>query len=137
MECLDLNKIAQVEITSENPANPIEAALIPGMASGWIAATSGEQTLGILFDEPQSLKHIRLVFTENHHKRTQEFVLRWSGDGMVFHDIVRQQYNFNPSTTEVEEYDVNLDGVTALQLKIIPDISGGSANASLAELRLA
>jgi hypothetical protein len=56
---------------------------------------------------------------------------------MVFHDIVRQQYNFNPSTTEVEEYDVNLDGVTALQLKIIPDISGGSANASLAELRLA
>ena len=137
MEWLDLNKTAQVEITSENPANPIESALIPGLKAGWMAAQSGEQTLQILFDEPQQLKHIRLVFDENHHKRTQEFVLRWSEDGVAFHDIVRQQYNFSPPTTEVEEYDVNLGGVKALQLKIIPDISGGTACASLAELRLA
>ena len=136
-EWLDLNKIAQVEITSEDPANPIEAALIPGMASGWMAAQPGEQTLQLLFDEPQKLKHIRLVFNEYDHGRTQEFVLRWSEDGLAFHDIVRQQYNFNPPATEVEEYDVNLDGVTALQLKIVPDISGGAARASLSELRLA
>jgi hypothetical protein len=134
---LDLNKIARVEITSEDPANPIDAALVPGMKSGWTATQSGEQTLRVLFDEPQKLKRIHLVFIENSQERTQEFVLRWSGDGVAFHDIVRQQYNFNPPTTEVEDYDVNLDGVAALQLKIIPDISGGGAIACLAELLLA
>ena len=102
-----------------------------------MAAQSGEQTLRLLFDEPQKLKHIRLVFNENNDKRTQEFLLRWSKDGVVFSDIVRQQFNFNPPCTEVEEYDVNLDGVKALELKIIPDISGGAAIASLAELRVA
>jgi hypothetical protein len=134
---LDLNKIAEVEISSETPANPIEFALIPGKESGWSAAQSGEQTLRLLFDEPQKLKHIRLVFIESNYKRTQEFILRWSKDGLRFTDIARQQYNFSPPSTEVEEYDVNLEGVKALEMKIVPDISGGPAIASLAELRLA
>jgi len=134
---LDLERTAEVEITSETPANPVDLALIAGPDSGWMAAQSGEQTLRLLFDEPQKLKHIRLVFNENNDKRTQEFLLRWSKDGVVFSDIVRQQFNFNPPCTEVEEYDVNLDGVKALELKIIPDISGGAAIASLAELRVA
>ena len=38
---------------------------------------------------------------------------------------------------EVEDYEIDLDGVTALELRIVPDISGGSARASLAQLRLA
>jgi hypothetical protein len=134
---LDLNKIAEVEITSETPANPIDRALVPGMDSGWMAAQSGEQTLRLLFDEPQTLKHIRLVFNEHDYNRTQEFLLRWSPEGVAYHDIVRQQYNFSPPTTEIEEYDVNLKGVKALELKIVPDISGGPAVASLAEFRLA
>jgi hypothetical protein len=52
---------------------------------------------------------------------------------------VRQQYNFSPpeAVREVEDYDVDLDGVTALELRIVPDISGGSTRASLAQLRLA
>jgi hypothetical protein len=51
---------------------------------------------------------------------------------------VRQQYNFNSpgATDEVEDYDVDLEGVTLLELSIVPDISGGSAPASLAQLRL-
>ena len=134
---LDLDKIAEIEITSETPANPIDFALVPGNGLGWMASQSGEQTLRLLFDEPQKLKHIRLVFNENDYQRTQEFVLRWSADGVAFHDIVRQQYNFSPPTTEIEEYDVNLEGLTALELKIVPDISGSPVVASLAELRLA
>jgi hypothetical protein len=134
---LDLERTAEVEITSETPDNPVDFALVAGANSGWLAAQSGEQTLRLLFDEPQKLKHIRLVFNENNHARTQEFVLRWSGDGVAFLDIVRQQYNFSPPTTEVEEYDVDLDGVKALELNIVPDISRGPAIASLAELRLA
>jgi hypothetical protein len=52
---------------------------------------------------------------------------------------LRQQYNFSPpgATCEREDYDVNLNGVTALELRIVPDISHGSARASLAQLRVA
>ncbi len=37
-EWLDLEQVAQVEVTSEDVAYPIEAALVPGEESGWRAA---------------------------------------------------------------------------------------------------
>jgi hypothetical protein len=37
---------------------------------------------------------------------------------------------------EVEEYRIHLDGVTTFELRIVPDISGGHARASLEQLRL-
>jgi hypothetical protein len=137
---LDLERLAQVEITSEDSDYPIESALIPGMGSDWRAAQSGEQTIRLLFDEPLSLRRIHLVFQEDEQERTQEFVLRWSPDGgQSYREIVRQQYNFSPpaAVREVGDYDVDLDGVTALELRIVPDISGGSTRASLAQLRVA
>lgn len=137
---LDLEGLAQVEITSEEADHPIESALIPGRGPGWRAAQPGEQTVRLLFDEPLSLKRIHLMFHEGERERTQEFVLRWSADrGQSYREIVRQQYNFSPpaAARQVEDYDIKLDGVTALELKIVPDISGGSARASLAQLRLA
>ncbi len=137
---LNLEHLAQVEITSEDVDHPIESALLPGAGPGWRAAQPGEQTIRLLFDEPLRLKRIQLVFQEDKKERTQEFVLRWSPDGgQSYREIVRQQYNFSPpeALSEVEDYDVNLAGVTALELKIVPDISGGGAQASLAQLRLA
>ncbi len=137
---LDLERLAQVEITSEDVDHPIEWALIPGMGSGWRAAQPGEQTLRLRFDEPLRLRRIRLVFHEDEQSRTQEFVLRWSPDGgQSYREIVRQQYNFSPpeAVREIEEYDVDLDGVTALELRIKPDISGGSARAALTQLSVA
>jgi hypothetical protein len=137
---MDLERLAQVEITSEDVDHPIESALIPGTGSGWRAAQPGEQTIRLRFDEPLRIKRIRLVFHEDEQERTQEFILRWSPDGgQSYRDLVRQQYNFSPpgAAHEVEDYDVDLDGVTALELKIVPDISGGSARASLAQLRVA
>jgi hypothetical protein len=136
---LDLERLALVEVTSEDVSYPIESALIQGMGLGWRAAQAGEQTIRLLFDEPQRIKRIRLVFHEDEHERTQEFILRWSpDDGQSYREIMRQQYNFNSpgATDEVEDYDVDLDGVTLLELRIVPDISGGSAPASLAQLRL-
>jgi hypothetical protein len=136
---LDLESLAQVEITSEDVDHPIEAALIPRIGSGWRAAQPGEQTIRLRFDEPVRLKRIRLVFHEDEQERTQEFVLRWSPDGgQSYREIVRQQYNFSPpeAERELEDYDIDLDGVTALELRIVPDINGGSARASLAQLRL-
>ncbi len=137
---LDLELLAQVEITSEASDYPIESALIPGTGPGWQAGQPGEQTIRLLFDEPLKLRRIHVEFHEGERERTQEFVLRWSADGgRSYREIVRQQYNFSPpgATREVEDYEVNLEGVTVLEMKIVPDISRGSAVASLAELRLA
>jgi len=137
---LDLQRLAQVELTSEDAAYPIEAALIPSAGSGWRAAQAGEQTIRFRFDELQRVRRIQLRFHENQQARTQEFVLRWSPDGgQSYREIVRQQYNFSPPgmTREFEDYAVDLAGVTALELRIIPDISGGEARASVAQLRIA
>jgi len=136
---LDLESLAQVEITSEDAAHPIESALRPGLGPGWRAAQPGEQAIRLLFDEPQRLRRILLVFDERERARTQEFVLRWSADsGQTYREMVRQQYNFSPPGTvrEAEDYGVELEGVTALELRIVPDVSGGDSCASLAMMRL-
>jgi hypothetical protein len=93
----------------------------------------------LIFDQPQRLKRIALVFEETESERTQEFVLRWSPDGgRSFREIVRQQWNFSPpnTTREVEDYDVHLSDVAVLELVIGPDISRETAHASLKSLRV-
>ncbi|MBV5316686.1 MAG: hypothetical protein JZU50_02650 [Desulfobulbaceae bacterium] len=137
---LDIDRLAQIEFSSENPAYPIENALLPATGSDWQAAEPGEQIIRLLFDAPIRLSRIRLVFNETQRVRTQEFVLRWSPDGgQSNQEVVRQQYNFSPpdSTREVEDYTVHLDQLTALELSIVPDISGGEARASLTSWQLA
>jgi hypothetical protein len=139
-EWLNLDVLAEVEITSEDTAHLIESALLPGGASGWRAAVPGKQTIRLLFAHPQRLRRISLKFMETNTERTQEYVLRWSPDGgQTFREIVRQQWNFSSpsSTCEEEDLHVDLTAVTVLELSIIPDISGRNACASLAQLRLA
>ena len=136
---LDLDVRAVVEVTSEDKEHPVESALVPGETRGWRAAASGTQTVRLIFDEPQRLSRIALVFEETETERTQEFVLRWSPDGgRSFREVVRQQWNFSPpnASREVEEYQFDLSGVTVLELIIVPDNSRGSAHASLKSLRL-
>jgi hypothetical protein len=136
---LDLDRAAVVEVTSEDKKHPVESALVSGETRGWRAAVSGTQTVRLIFDEPQKLTRMALVFEETETERTQEFVLRWSPDGgRSFREVVRQQWNFSPPNTsrEVEEYQFDLSGVTVLELTIVPDISRGSARASLTSLRL-
>jgi hypothetical protein len=137
---LDLEDMAQVELTSEDPTHPVEGALLLRSGSGWWAAEPGVQSIRLLFHQPQRLRRIRLRFDEPAAARTQEFALRWSPDGgRSFQDLVRQQYTFSPegSTSEVEDLNVDLSSVTALELTIIPDQGRGQARASLAEWRLA
>lgn len=137
---LKLEDLAEVEISSEDAAHPIEAALLPGAGSGWRAATPGTQTIRLLFPQPQRLRRIRLHFVEESGPRTQEYVLRWSADeGRSFREIVRQQWNFSPpgAICESEEHQVELSGVGVLELVINPDIGNDGAFASLAQLRLA
>jgi hypothetical protein len=137
---LDVEALAEVEITSEDAGYPIENALLPNQVAGWRASAPGEQTLRLRFTQPQRLHRIWLRFVEDHVERTQEFLLRWSSEeGQTCHEIVRQQWNFNPhdATAEIEDYHVDLQGVRVLELIIVPDIGGKTAMASLQEMRLA
>jgi hypothetical protein len=128
-----------LEVTSEEKGYPIEFALFGVKELGWRAANSRTQTIRLIFDEPQKLRRIWLVFEESENTRTQEFVLRCSPDtGNSFREIVRQQWNFSSpdSVREIEDYAVELSAVTVLELIIVPDMSGGEARASLASLGL-
>jgi hypothetical protein len=137
---LDLECLAHVEITSESAEHPIESALISDRGPGWLAAHPGKQTIRLLFDRPVDIGRILLRFEEKTQERIQEFVLRWLPEGEhSSREIVRQQFAFSPPTTnqEIEDYFVKLNGVIELELEIVPDISGGGAYASLAQMRLA
>ncbi len=139
-EWLDIEKTAIVEVTSEDAEYPIEAALLSDKVSGWRASDSGKQTIRLIFDHPQQLEWIKLGFEEFTVERTQEYVLRWSADnGQSYQEIVRQQWNFSPegSTSQIEEYHVQLTSVTMLELIITPDIGERNRVASLKQLRLA
>ena len=137
---LELERLACVEVSSEEAAYPIEAALAARHGAGWRAAQAGAQTIRILFDTPQRLSQIWLVFSEAETARTQEFVLRWSPPGgALSYELLRQQWTFSPpgTTREIEDYRFELAGVKILDLTIVPDISGGQARASLEQMRLA
>src|SRR5215470_19210359 len=116
---LDVSTTAVVEVTSEEKDHPIESALIAGESKGWRAAEPGTHTIRLIFDRPQKVKRISLVFEETKTSRTQEFVLRWSAEREgALRQIVRQQWNFSPphTITEVEEYRVDLSEVAVLEM---------------------
>ena len=136
---LDLEQIATVEVTSEDPSFPIEYALGSNDGPGWRASQGGEQQIRIIFDEPVSVHRMELRFHDADCERTQEFILRWSSaSGGLATEIVRQQWNFSPtgSTTEIEHYVVDLDAVSVLELAIRPDLHRQEAVATLASWRV-
>ena len=75
-EWLNLEEIARVEVSSEDPQHPIESAFKHGEGLGWRASQPGEQTIRLLFDEPKDLRRIWLRFSEPKVERTQQFTLR-------------------------------------------------------------
>ena len=136
---LELEHAALVEVTSESEEYPIEGALLPHAGRGWRAASAGMQIIRLLFDEPQTVRTIRLVFKEERDARTQEFLLRWLPHGATsWKDLVRQQWNFSPPQTveEREEYTLDLASVAALELSISPDIGQQRIRASLERMQV-
>ena len=139
---LDLEKIAHVEITSEDANFPIEHALGSAAATGWRAAAPGPQVIRLLFDAPQTVRHIQVHFVERAQERAQEFAVfaGWEGE---LREVVRQQWSFSPngSNEEIEDYTVELDGIRVLELRIDPDRSHdpkqSKAFASLQSLKVA
>lgn len=132
---LDLESLARLELTSEDSQHPIEAAL-RATGEGWRAAQPGTQTILIKFGAPQAVRQIQVSFSIG-ERRTHEFTLGGSADGVLFREIARQQFNFSPATTSEEEnYFPNLGPLTDLKLTIVPDISDANVHATLKALRL-
>jgi hypothetical protein len=139
---LDVERIARVQLTSEDPAFPIENALSTNPERnelGWRAASPGAQTIALQFDAPQNIRRLFVHFIEREAERGQEFVLRYSSPTETNREIVRQQWTFSPtgSTQETEDYAVNLDSVTKFEIVIDPDRGRGQSLATLNALRLA
>src|ERR1700758_2653810 len=138
----DLERIARVEISSEDEQFPIEHALGKKETTGWREAEPGPQLIRLPVDAPQNIKRLRLRFVERAAERSQEFAV-FAGTGSQLKEIVRQQWTFSPygSTEETEDYTVNLSGITTLELRIDPDRSHDPKQsreyASLQSLRLA
>ena len=141
-EWLDLDAIARVEISSEDVNFPIEHALGTAVTTGWRAAVTGPQVVRLLFDKPQTIRKIQVHFVDRAAERSQEFAV-YAGSGSELREVVRQQWSFSPhgSSEEIENYTVDLQGVTTLELRIDPDRSHDpkqSRNyASLQSLKLA
>jgi hypothetical protein len=137
---MDIAATAIVQVTSEDPAHPIEYVFDtrrgPG-GSRWVAAEPGEQTLILAFDTPQTMHRIIVEVEELEVSRTQEFRLSVSHDGgQIYRELRRQEYTFSPpgTTFEREDWTVLTEGVTHLQLWIKPDKGGTPCRATLTAL---
>ena len=139
---MDIAATAAVQVTSEDPAHPVEHVFDhrrgPG-GSRWVAAEPGEQTLLLAFDTPQTIHQIIVEVEELEVSRTQELRLSVSCDGgQSYRELRRQEYNFSPpgTTFEREDWTVLAEGVTHLQLWMKPDKGGKPYSATLTALVL-
>jgi hypothetical protein len=137
---IDIAATATVQVTSENPAHPIDNVFDhrrgPG-GSRWVAEEQGEQTLLLVFDTPQSIHQIILEVEELEVSRTQELGLSVSHDGgQTYRELRRQEYHFSPPGTTFEREDraVLAEGVSHLQLWMKPDKGGKPCWATLTSL---
>ena len=138
-EWLNLQELAEVEVTSEADGYSVESAFNFGAGPGWRAACPGKQRIRLTFNEPHSIQRMRLQFHEPEIARFQEFTVRWSsGPDEPLAEVVRQQWNFSPdgSTMEVEHYVVDLRAVSILELTIDPDRGAVEALATLVDWRV-
>ena len=132
--------IATVWVTSEAVDAPIDHAFDQSRGPGgsrWVAAVPGEQQLILAFDTPQTIRTISLEIEEPEVSRTQVLHVSVSCDGgQTYQELRRQEYTFSPpgTTFEREEWAVKVEGVTHLQLVIMPDKGGQPYRATLTSL---
>ena len=69
-EWLELSKLANVEVSSEQPEHPAASVLMPITELGWQATNSGPQTLRIIFHRSERIRRLHLEFNENELART-------------------------------------------------------------------
>ena len=136
---LDIEDLASVEISSEDPAYRFESALRGSDGKGWRAAVPGPQLIRLKFDKPATIRRIRLEFREKECERSQEFRLSAVSTSGQKREIARQQWNFSPngSTTEIEDYAAYLPDTAGVELEIDPGRHDRKAIASLQSIAIA
>jgi hypothetical protein len=138
----DIARIATVLVTSEDAEHPIDHVFDGSRGRGarrWIAEQSGEQTLILAFDMPQTIRKVVVEVEETNISRTQEMDVSISDDGgHTYRELVRQEYTFSPSGTtfEREEWSVNAEGVSHFRLRIKPDKGDKACRATLTAVLL-
>ena len=109
-------------------------------AGTWSADCPGDQTIEIRFRHPTAVSRLRVVSREAEQSRTQEMTI-WASlrRGERHREVLRQQFNFSPgrATEQVEECVVQLEDVSALQVRIVPSIDGRRAVVRVSELHVA
>ena len=131
--------IAGIGVTSEAEGAPVESVFDSSRSqTGWRAGTPGLQLIRITFGEPKTIRRIQLEFRESRLERTQEFTLHATSVRGERTEVIRQQWTFSPqgSTQEVEDYRLNLNNISIVELTISPDLNHGDAHASLIHLRI-
>jgi hypothetical protein len=91
----------------------------------------GKQIICTIFDKPTRLRRIRLEFLEMESARTQEFSLQWSAEpgGHSARSFASSGvFSLQGSTSEIEDYQVNLDTVSILELAIKPELTPDNAS---------
>src|SRR5260370_40880579 len=88
---LKLQDLAEVEVTSEADGYPIETVFNFGAGPGWRAASPGIQRIRLVFDQPHSIRRMRLQFNGSDVARTPEFTVRMSArPDQPLKEVVRQ-----------------------------------------------
>lgn len=133
IQWLDLDAVADVTIT-------VGGRRVARRLHAWSADAAGEQVIEIRFRRPTMVSRLRVVSSEAEQSRTQEMAI-WASlqRGERHRELLRQQFNFSPNgaTEEVEEYALQLEDVSAIQLRIVPCIDGRPAVAHVRDLRVA
>ena len=135
---LNLESIASVQITSEDPEHPFEDALRGGKGPGWKAAYPGPQVILLRFDDPQHIRGVRLLFWEQEVERAQEFAVFVTSTRAARKEVFRQQWTFSPggSTSEMEDLAFDLADVSVLELAIDPGRHNKQAVATLESIEV-
>jgi hypothetical protein len=130
---LDLEAVADVTLV-------VDRRRVARSRGVWSADSPGEQLIDIRFHHPTSVGRLRIVSWEAEQSRTQEMTISAARRrGEQHREVLRQQFNFSPNGAreEVEEYALRLEGVSALELRIVPSIDGRPAVARVRDVRVA
>jgi len=139
-EWLNLEQVAKVEVTSEDPSFPIDYALASENGPGWRAADKGKQIIRIISISRHRFAGLSLSFRKLKLSEPRNSLF----DGRL-RKAGRPQRSFASNGLLVRmarrsrsrEYQVNLNNVCALELAVKPDLTPGNVIATLARWRVA
>lgn len=130
---LDLHTLADVTIVAAGRC-------VARVSSMWSADCQGEQTIEIRFRHQTTVSRLRVVIGQADRSCTQRITI-WASSrrGERHREILGRTFTLLPggATAHVEECAVQLEGVSALQVRIVPSIDGGRAVAHVKEVLVA